>query len=168
MMIMNSLLRSQRGSGLLVAMLALLALIAASTGAMVALVVAHSQRVVHQQSGLQALYLAEMAVEEALTRAAAGDLPPFIARTIYRPAEPGEVAAPSPDSPPAAGLGPQARPTPTVGSYQVQAHTAAGSLTLRAVGAVALPNGRLLTREVHVTCRRASGRWVAERWEQVP
>jgi len=160
--------RSQRGSGLLLAMLAMLALIAASTGAMVAIVIAHSQRVMYQQHGVQALYLAEMGVEEMLTTVADGRRPAPIARTVSWPREVGETLVPAPDVSRGERLSPAADARAPIGSYRVAAQVAGRTLTVISTGFVTVPNGRLVTREVRVVCRRQAGRWVVGGWEQTP
>jgi hypothetical protein len=161
------LVRSERGSGLLVALLAMLALIAASTAAMVALVVAHHQRIRHQEAGLQALYLAETGVEELLATSGQGGLPRSLQRTVRREPEAGEALVPTRD----ASAGDVVAPTdrrPVVGSYEARAQEAGGRLVVRSAGVVLLPGGKPVTRAVRVSCRRARGGWVAERWQQVP
>ncbi|MBM3497974.1 MAG: hypothetical protein FJX74_04810 [Armatimonadetes bacterium] len=148
------------------ASLTLMALIAASTGAMTLVIVAHAQRVSHQRDGLQALYLAEMGVEELLARGAGDERDMSLARTVRRDGSPEEPSVAAPD------VGP--RPVKAaedsrlvVGSYEVRAEQRGGRLTIRSLGRVADPAGRVVEREVRVTCRQARDRWVARRWEQV-
>jgi hypothetical protein len=159
---------SRRGSVYLMASLALLALVAASVGAMVALVMAHAQRVSHQRDGLQALYLAEMGVEEMLTRQASGERVPSLTRTIRRePTSDGPIV-PAPDAATKARLQAPDDSRLVVGSYEVKADRQGRSVVVRSRGRVATPAGRVVEREVRVACRRAGGGWAVERWEQVP
>ena len=159
---------SQRGSSLLVATLAMLALVAASTGAMVAVVVAHSQRVSHQAQGVQALYLAEMGVEEMLARRAAGVETTSIGRAIPASADRDRIGEGSGEAAPAARLVDEPEPVAATGSYEAKAETVGGAVEIRSKGIVPTPAGRSVTREVRVMCRVEEGRWVPERWEQVP
>jgi len=160
--------RSQRGSSLLVATLAMLALVAASTGAMVAVVVAHSQRVSHQSQGVQALYLAEMGIDEMLARQAAGEEITSIGRTIPASVDRDSVGEGVAEAPSPSGLADEPDSVSVVGSYEARAETVGGAIEIRSKGIVPTPAGRSVTREVRVTCRVAEGRWVPERWEQVP
>jgi len=158
---------SRRGSVYLMATLTLMMLVAASTGAMTLVIVAHAQRVSHQRDGLQALYLAEMGVEELLARGTLPERDVSLTRTIRRDEAPDGPAVAAPD------VGSRAVKATedsrlVVGSYEVCAEQRGGSLTIRAQGRVADPAGRVVEREVRVTCRRAGGRWVVDRWEQVP
>jgi len=158
---------SRRGSAYLMASLALLAVIAASTAAMVLVVVAHAQRVSHQRDGLQALYLAEMGVEEMLTRQARGERLSSLDRTVrFDEAADGPSAA-SPDAPTTTvEVSDDSRLV--VGSYEVTAERHGGLLTIRSRGRVATPAGRVVEREVDVACRRVRGRWSVQQWEQAP
>ncbi len=165
---MTKRLQSQRGSSLLIATLAMLALIVASTGAMVTVIVAHSQRVSHQARGVQALYLAEMGVEEMLAARGAGEDTTSIRRTIprLREAQPtgeglSEMAAGS-------GLDETSDVAAVVGSYAVTAGEVSGKLEIRSEGVVPTPAGRSVARVVRVTCNMEGDRWVPTRWEQVP
>jgi hypothetical protein len=161
-------LQSQRGSSLLVATLAMLALIVASTGAMVAVIVAHSQRVSHQARGVQALYLAEMGVEEMLTARAAGEDMTSIRRTIPHAQEPEQSAEGLSERTADQALDDAQDEASVVGSYVVTSRKREGRLEIRSQGFVPTPAGRSVTRGVHVTCRQEKGRWVRVRWEQVP
>ena len=159
---------SRRGSAYLMASLALAALIAASVGAMTAVVVAHAQRVTHQRDGLQALYLAEMGVEETLARQASGDQRGRLSRIVRRDAASEGPIVPSPDTPPGARIGRADDSRLVVGSYEVKAERHRGSLMIRSRGTVATPTGRVVEREVRVSCRQVGGRWAVDRWEQGP
>jgi len=158
-------LASRRGSAYLLASLALLALVAASVGAMVAVVMAHAQRVSHQRDGVQALYLAEMGVEEMLTRRANGESLTSLSRTVQRE---DERIIPSPDASRAAPIAVSDQSRLVVGSYEVKAEPNGPSWVVRSRGLVATPGGRVVSREVQVACHRSHGRWIVEQWEQVP
>jgi hypothetical protein len=149
------------------ASLTLLAVIAASTGAMTLVVMAHAQRVSHQRDGLQALYLAEMGVEELLAQGMGSERSAFLTRTVRREAslDGPHVAAPDTAGGALEALG---DPRPVVGSYEVRAERKDGSLRVMSQGRAVDPAGKAVSREVHVTCRWTGGRWAVQRWEQVP
>jgi len=161
-------LHSQSGSVALIATLAMLALLAASLGGAVAVVVAHAQRVSHQRDGLQALYLAEMGIEETLTVAAEGDPPGAIRREVARPGLPAEAGARSTDTAPGEALRVAADSRPAVGAYEVTVRRNGAALDITSTGRVSTPAGRSVIRTVHVNCRRADGKWTAREWERVP
>jgi hypothetical protein len=149
------------------ASLTLLALIAASTGAMTLVVVAHAQRVSHQRDGLQALYLAETGVEELLARQAYGDSATSLTRTVRRDQTPDGPRIAAPDAAPSGRLGAADDARLVVGSYEASAEQRGGLLAIRSRGSVATPGGRVVEREVRVTCRRSGGGWAVRQWEQV-
>jgi hypothetical protein len=150
------------------ASLALAALVAASVGAMTVVVVAHAQRVAHQRDGLQALYLAEMGIEETLARQASGDRAERLSRTVRWEAASEGPLVPPPDVSPGAQIGSGGDSRLVAGSYEVKADHRRGLLVIRSCGRVATPAGRVVERGVRVTCRESGGRWVVERWEQGP
>jgi hypothetical protein len=148
----------------LIAALSLLALIAASTGAMVAVVVAHAQRVSHQRDGVQALYLAEMGVEEMLSRHASGEDPVTLSRSLPRAVEAG---VPAPDRAAASAVALPDAAALLVGSYDVSARADGQGLRVQSRGLVVAPSGRMVERQVRVVCRREAGRWIVRDWQQV-
>jgi len=150
------------------ASLALAALIAATVGAMTVVVMAHSQRVTHQRDGLQALYLAEMGVEEALALEARGEGPARLSRVIRQDEAAEGPIVPSPDRPVGERIGRADDSRLVVGSYEVRAERSGGRLVISSCGEVATPAGRVVEREVRVSCRKAGDRWAVDRWEQGP
>ena len=157
---------SRRGSVYLMATLTLLALVAASTGAMTLVVVAHAQRVSHQRDGLQALYLAEMGVEELLAQGMGDRRSVSLTRTVRQDETPDGPRVAAPDMAQAPMVGSDDSRL-VVGSYEVSAERRGGSLTIRSQGKVAAPAGRVVEREVRVTCRWAGGTWGVKEWQQV-
>jgi hypothetical protein len=152
----------------LIATLAMLALLAASLGGAVAVVVAHAQRVSHQRDGLQALYLAEMGIEEALTLAAEGDTRDAIRREVKRPDLTPEAGARPTDTAPGEPLRMRTDSRPVVGAYEVTVRRNGAALDITSTGRVSTPAGRSVTRTVHVDCRPADGGWIVQGWERVP
>ena len=150
------------------ASLALAALIAASVGAMTVVVMAHSQRVTHQRDGVQALYLAEMGVEEALALEARGEGPARLSRMVRQDEAAEGPIVPPPDRPVGERIGRADDSRLVVGSYEVRAEQRRGLLVIRSCGRAATPAGRVVEREVRVSCRRVGGRWTVDRWEQGP
>ncbi|MBM3474560.1 MAG: hypothetical protein FJX75_14955 [Armatimonadetes bacterium] len=161
-------LTSRRGSAYLMASLALAALIAASVGAITVVVVAHAQRVTHQRDGLQALYLAEMGIEETLAGQARGERQTSLWRTVRRDAASEGPLAPLPDRTAGGRIGRADDSRLVVGSYEVKADHRRGLLVIRSCGRVATPAGRVVEGEIRVTCRRVGGQWTVDRWEQGP
>jgi len=165
---MRSLTRTtRRGSVYLMATLTLLAVVAASTGALTLIVVAHAQRVSHQREGLQALYLAETGVDEVLAQGMGGAGRLSLSRTVLRDRAADGPNVGAPDVVGGAAMGDAQDSRLVVGSYEARAVRQGGRLTIEATGRAAAPAGRDVERHVRVTCHRAGGRWVVERWEQV-
>ena len=160
-------LRSKRGSVTVAATLALMVLVAVSLAATVALVAAHARRVKHQEDGLQALYLAEMGVEEVLARAASGDVPEELARTVERIEAP-EAAVGAAEATEPSVVGADVDSRLLVGTYEATVRSSGTALAIRSRGVVATPAGMSVSREVDVRCRRVRGAWRVERWERVP
>lgn len=161
-------LQSRRGAAYLMASLALASVIATSLAALVMVVTAHAARVKHQHDGLQALYLAEMGVEEMLARRSEGEAVTSLARVVWREVDSERRIAPLPDRRRELQWGTSGQPRPVIGHYETVARRSRGGLMISSRGAVATPTGRVVERQVHVTCRWTDGRWRVQRWEQGP
>ena len=153
-------LRSRRGSAILLATLAMLALIAATTTAFLAVVAAHLQEVRHQRDGVQALYMAESGVEELLDQLATTGAAAPIEREVLGAAIP---AQPGVETPPAVR-----RERLPLGRYRASCRRDGPALVITSVGQAPTAVGPPVERTLVVRCRRAGGAWRVSRWEWRP
>jgi len=150
-------LHGRRGSAILLCVLAMLALIAATTTAFLAVAVAHVREVRHQRDGVQALYMAESGVEELLDQVATTGATARIQQEITGPTLP---AQPSLEQP-----APAARPALPLGRYRASCRREGETLVITSVGQAPTAVGPPVERKVIVRCREVDGRWQVHEWE---